>query len=158
MAQHDFGLDRFRAAVGSADTRDPGVSDWSVWMHVHHCCLGMTRIVRGLAESRPPKPRSRFSLPRLVVLTTGMIPRGRAKSPEAVVPDESVTARELNAMLDESDEMLDQAVRLGPEAWFEHFAFGPMGRDDALRFLRIHNRHHLKIIDDITGAGRGGRG
>jgi hypothetical protein len=91
----DFGLEYFRASVGDASVRVPAISDWSIGMHVHHCCLAMIGICGSLKESVPPPPRSGFS---------------------------------------------------------RHFAFGVLRRDKALRFMEIHNRHHLRIISDIAAA------
>lgn len=148
----DYGLKELRAAVENIGVSAPGVSKWSVGMHVHHCCLSMIGVCTALGASTPPPPRSRPSLASGIVLLTGRIPRGRAKSPDTVVPKSNVTDGELLALLDESEHMVAEARGLAPEVWFRHFFFGVLDRDKALRFLSIHNRHHLRIIADIVSG------
>lgn len=57
-------------------------------------------------------------------------------------------------LLDRSERMLAEAKELSPKSWFRHFAFGVLNRDKAIRFLCIHNGHHLRIISEIMAAGR----
>ena len=38
------------------------------------------------------------------------------------------------------------------DQWWEHFIFGSMNRDQTLRFIGIHNGHHLRIMADIRAA------
>jgi hypothetical protein len=152
MTLKSYGLEELRAAVAHADSSAARVSKWSVGMHIHHCCLGMMGICRVLSASQPPPPGSRFSLAAAFVFLTGRIPRGRGKAAEVVLPKQDVSQEELSALLDESERMLAAARELDRGAWFEHFAFGVLARDRALRFVEIHNRHHLRIISDIGGA------
>jgi hypothetical protein len=69
-----------------------------------------------------------------------------------VLPQRDVPETELSTLLDQSEGLLTEAVDLDPNAWFKHFAFGVFDRDKTLRFIHIHNRHHLRIISDIMAA------
>jgi hypothetical protein len=122
-------------------------------MHVHHCCLAMMGVCRSLAASRPPPPPSRFSILAALILVAGRIPRGRAKAPESAVPRSVLGAAELSSLVDECERTVGAAKRLDRGAWFKHFALGVLPRDRALRFLDVHNRHHLKIVAEILSAG-----
>jgi hypothetical protein len=152
MTKRDFGLEHLRASVAKASRRVPSVSDWSIGMHIHHCCLAMIGICESVRDSVPPPPRSGFSLVPWLIFTSGRIPRGRGKSPDIVLPRPDVSSTELHAFLDQSEQLLAQADDLDPQTWFRHFAFGVLPRDKTLRFIQIHNRHHLKIIADIAAA------
>lgn len=121
-------------------------------MHVHHCCLVMIGTCRVLEKSTPPPPPSRTPLIRRMAFATGRIIRGRAQSPERVVPRADISPAELISLLDEAGRQVAAAGSLEPGRWFRHFMFGVLQRDDALKFLRIHNRHHLRIISDIVAA------
>lgn len=123
-------------------------------MHVHHCCLVMASIVNGLEKSTPPAPRTVPPVARLAVFTTGKIPRGRAKTSPRGIPPPSGTREELLALIDESVKHLNHAATLAPDTWITHPILGPLRRDDALKFIRIHNRHHLRIVADILSAAR----
>jgi hypothetical protein len=125
------------------------VSAWSVGMHIEHAALAIVRVLDALAKSEPPAPPSRFSIPRFVVMLTGIIPRGRAKAPESTAPAESASLESLEALILVADRRLLSAQELNSESWMKHPVFGPLKRDAALRFIRIHTRHHLRIIHSI---------
>jgi hypothetical protein len=65
---------------------------------------------------------------------------------------QDISPAELLTLLDQSERILTEAHDLDPKAWFRHFALGVLDRDKTLRFIRIHNRHHLRIISDIVAA------
>ena len=148
----DYALEDLRTSVASAALRVPAVSEWSIGMHVHHCCLGMIEICHSLIASTPPPPRSGFSLKRSLVFFSGRIPRRRFRSPDIVVPKEDISPAELRTLLDQSERILAEVHELDPKTWFRHPAFGVLDRDETLRLILIHNRHHLRTISDIVAA------
>lgn len=148
----DSGLTALKSFVPSAEVLAPDVSQWSVGMHIQHCCLAMTVVCRSLVASAPPPPRARFNLVTSLVFLTGRVPRGRGKSPEPAIPREEVQVDELGPMLDESERWLEQARQASPDQWYRHFAFGVLDRDRTLKFIGIHNRHHARIVQDILRA------
>ena len=152
MKTVDFGLQAFRNCIPKADLCVPAVSKWSVGKHVHHCCLAMIGICQTLSTSTPPPPRSRFSLIPALIFLSGRIPRGRGRSPDVVVPKHDVSPAELLELLEESEHKLNDVPQLDAGTWFKHFVFGVLDRDKAIKFIMIHNRHHLRIISDIMAA------
>ncbi|HET6348347.1 MAG TPA: DinB family protein [Candidatus Krumholzibacteria bacterium] len=154
MTHDAYRLDELRHMLAHAEASAPGVSQWSVGMHVHHCALTMILIGKGLAASTPPAPPSRSSLAKTAVFTSGRIPRGRAKNNERSQPSASVPRAEMLALLEESAREIESATGLAAGTWITHPVFGPLQRDDALKFVRIHNRHHLRIVADILKSRR----
>lgn len=152
MLKGKIGLEDLREAVSSADRRVPAASDWSVGRHIHHCGLAMIAICRSLADSTPPPPPSRISVLGAVVFRTGRIPRGRGQAPKETVPEAEISPDRLAAILDQSEQLIAKAGSLDPKTWFNHFAFGILKRDRALRLIKIHNSHHLRIIREILSA------
>ncbi len=146
------GLEGLRDAVSAADRQAPAVSGWSTGMHIHHCGLAMIEICQALAASTPPPPPSRLSLAAAFVFHSGRIPRGKGQAPAISVPEVALSTDELVSILDQSEKLVAEAGDLDPQNWFEHFAFGILKRDRALRLIRIHNNHHLRIIQDILSA------
>ena len=87
-----------------------------------------------------------------LIFLTGRSPRGRGRSLDAVVPKQDVTPAELLTLLDEAERRLNDVSQLDAGTWFKHFAFGVLDRDKTIKVIRIHNRHHLRIISDIVAA------
>ena len=123
-------------------------------MHVHHCCLVVALIVQGLEKSTPPAPRSVPTVAKIAVFASGKIPRGRVKTSPKSTPPPSGTREELLTLIDETAKHLAHAAGLGAGTWIKHPVLGALRRDDALKFIRIHNRHHLRIVADILRAAR----
>lgn len=86
------------------------------------------------------------------MLLTGHIPRGRGRSPDVVLPRQDISPDELLTLLDQCKLIIADVDHLDASTWFRHFAFGVLKRDRALRFVRIHNQHHLNIISEIAAA------
>ena len=148
----DVGLADLRSVVPEASVVVPAVSKWSAGMHVQHVCLAMIAVCQSLVGSAPPPPPSRFSLVTSAIFLTGRIPRGRGKSPDRAIPAEGVSREELESMLTECERWLEEARQVSEDHWYRHFAFGVLDRDRTLRFIGIHNRHHLRIVREILQA------
>lgn len=148
----NYGLEDLRSSVANAALCVPAISEWTIGMHVHHCCLATVGFCRSLIASTPPAPRSKFSFVSAVILTSGRIPRGRGRTPDAGRPRQDVSSAELLTLLDQSERFLTRVKDLDPKAWCRHPVFGVFDRDKTLRFIHIHNRHHLRIISDIVAA------
>lgn len=144
-------LDTFEQYLPKLEARNPAVSEWSVREQIHHALLSADAIARSVAESTPGARSPSFSLIKWVVLLTGRIPRGRAKAPEQVKPSAEVSREELEGLLVRARQSLTAAEASDPKAWFEHFVFGVMRRDAAIKLLHIHTRHHLAIVDEVLG-------
>lgn len=142
-------LDAFEQYLPNLEARNPGVSGWSVREQIHHALLSADAIARSVADSKPGARSPSFSLVKWIVLLAGKIPRGRAKAPNQVRPSAEVSREELERLLTRARQSLTAAEAADPKAWFEHFVFGVMNRDAAIKLLHIHTRHHLAIIADI---------
>jgi hypothetical protein len=84
----------------------------------------------------------------MFVFTIGRIPRGRAESPESVRPKQfDPTSLILHA--EKTKQTLPLLQSVGEGEYFLHPYFGNLKKNDAIRFLEIHTRHHLLIMKDI---------
>ena len=146
------GLDVLKRFVPKADVVAPDVSKWSVGMHVQHCCLATIAVCESLVASEPPVPPSSFSLVTSAIFWTGRIPRGRGKSPEQAIPRDEIWTNEMEGLLLDSERRIEEARQVSRDHWYRHFAFGVLDRDQTLKFLGIHNRHHARIVQDILRA------
>lgn len=125
------------------------VSKANVAWHLDHMLKTINRITENLVESNPEEYRSEFNIQRIVVHTSGIIPRGAAQSPKSVRPPDTILLDSLQLQLAEARQNLSTISSLDENAFFAHPVFDHLDRDQTRRFLEIHANHHLKIIHDI---------
>lgn len=139
--------------------RAPAVSGWSVAEQLEHLALVDRAVLKGvgriLDDPQPPAGPDINLLGR-VVLGTGFMPRGRARTTPAyhpaAMPQEALHA----AILDVARGLREMAPRLGglerAGGRSRHPRFGGLGGRQWLLFLAVHHHHHLKIVRDIRRA------
>lgn len=112
-------------------------------MQIEHCLLGTMGICSALVNSKPYTGKIKKGFWRRLIFLTGIIPRGRAKSPKAVIPTDQATESGLRELLAEAGLSAQKAAESDCDCWWKHFSFGVMKRDEALKFVEIHNKHYL---------------
>ncbi len=133
------------------DSVNTNVSKVPVAWHLDHTLKVVNRIHNILQNSDPTVYEKRFSLTRVFSFTLGYIPRGRAKSPAAVLPPNTIKTEDILSQLEEARENLSELEKLDQNVNFIHPVFGQLNKKQAKRFLKIHTKHHLKIVRDILG-------
>ena len=79
----------------------------------------------------------------------GYIPRGKVKAPKIVQPPNIILDEDLHAQLQTAKNHIDILKDLPEKAYFKHFIFGKLSKQQTFRFLQMHTNHHLKIVRDI---------
>ena len=136
------------------------VSHWSVRQHLDHLLITARAILDGLRQGLdgelPTDPGGKPTTRGRIVLWTGYIPRGKARSPEMVLPGDRSAAdlatgfRKTQAEYRALTESLGEIQRnrgTQPHPILGHFTSAQW-----LRFAHLHHRHHWKIIGDILRA------
>ncbi len=136
--------------------RRESVSDWSVAQHLDHlaqanglCAAAVTQLL----ESPSASPGPGLTLAGRAVLLTGWIPRGRGKAPTRTVPSAATLSETRSRLRDALAAVTAIGERLheldGARGRLGHPALGGFTAFQWLRFIAIHSRHHLKIIEEI---------
>ncbi len=111
------------------------------------------RVVRGISKqleiSNPNEFKSKFSLLKSFILLTKFIPRGKAKVPKNVQNENKITKESILDFLEKTKLQVAKIDNLDKNSYFPHPVFGSLNKKEAIRFIEIHNEHHLKIIRDI---------
>jgi hypothetical protein len=131
------------------------ISKAAVGWHIEHSLLTLKVIINALKKSNPENYKSTFDIRRQVVMLLGMIPRGKVKAPAAVRPAETFTEASLRQHVLSVREALQSLDRLTPNHFFTHPFLGDFKLKPALKFMKVHTHHHLKIINDIIKSKKG---
>ncbi len=148
----DQKLSELKDYIPHQGKQSEAVSRQSVGWHIDHSIRVIQSIIKRLGDTSPSDYNPpKFNLMRMAIMGTGYIPRGRAKAPKQVRPqEETFTEEGLLSKWKAAQELVQGMGKLPEKSYFEHPYFGHISRKDAPRFLAIHTNHHLKIIRDIV--------
>ncbi len=135
--------------IPQRDSIDPEVSKVDVAWQLDHILKTINRISEALEKSNPEKYSSSTNAMRIITLTAGYIPRGRAQSPEIVRPPETILTSDIQKQIKEAQANIEKLKKLDDNSYFNHFVFGDLNKSQTIRFLEVHTKHHLKIVKDI---------
>lgn len=124
------------------------VSQVSAGWHLSHCMLTLRKIIETIGASDPAGYKRRFSFSKLLVFTSNSIPRGKGRAPKTVLPTD-INEGALQNQLQELSRQVALLDGLDPNQYFAHPYFGDLKLKEAIRFMEIHTRHHLKIVREI---------
>jgi DinB superfamily len=145
-------IQELQSKIPQMELVNSSVSASSVGWHIAHTLLVNNRIITGLGKSNAADYKGKFSVKKIIILITGKIPRGRGKAPDAVMPSNDFTAASLQQHVDTALQKIKELDALQSNNFIEHPVFGNLNLKNTKRFLEIHARHHLRIIDDIIRA------
>lgn len=146
---YDNILMRLEKAIPNADKTNAKVSARGVDWHLEHSLKIINSICSTVIESDPKNYKPKFNIGKWYILLRGSIPRGKGRSPKAFNNRESIDVSRLPELLASAKEKLKAIENLDANAHFAHPMFGDLNLEQAKKFINIHTKHHLDIIDDI---------
>lgn len=132
-----------------AEVINNSVSQASVGWHIYHSLLVIKNILGAIKHSNPERYVASENKGRDYVLGKEFIKRGVARSPASVTPPEEINDAQIENLFMGALNSVSSIDQLPEEGYFEHHNLGQLKKQEALKFLSIHTRHHLKIIEDI---------
>lgn len=131
------------------NTVNPAVSSASIGWHIEHSLLVIKQITATVAQSDPALFESKFNFMRSWVFLLNYIPRGKAKAPNSVLPGEGLDSNKLEESIAHTYQALNYLKDCQSNQYFMHPYFGALNQEQTIRFLAIHTKHHIKIMQDI---------
>ena len=141
-------LNELETKISKQEKYNNDISKSNVGWHIEHILLTINIIIEEVKKSNPKNYKWRFKLPRILVFTMRKIPRGRAKSPEIVMPkkyDELTLTEHLSI----TKIKIKELEHISLDKYFNHPFFGNLKLPKTIKFLEIHTKHHLEIINDM---------
>ena len=135
--------------IPNLDKTNSKVSNSTVGWQIDHSLIVINGIIEQLEISNPNEYQPKWNFPKFMVFTTGKIPRGKAKAPKVVIPTQVATQEELKAKLEVAKNNILKLNSFSENLFFKHPFFNHLNVKQTKKFLVIHTKHHLKIIEDI---------
>ena len=132
-----------------SDIQKANVSKANIGWHIEHSLLTIDRITGRLSQTDSRDYKWKLSFAKLFVFATNIIPRGRGEAPASVRPGADINPETLTKHVRVTKEKIKELALMINEQFFEHPYFGHLRLMQAIKFLKIHTKHHLKIIKDI---------
>ncbi len=148
---HVFLVD-IEKAIPFKDKVVPKVSKASIGWQLDHVLKVINAVCPLLAKKHSKPYKRSFNFMRSVLFPLGYIPRGKARAPKFVNCREAISTADLQAQLKAAKEYIGRLNTMHKGAYFIHHIFGMLSKKQTIRFLEIHTKHHLKIVDDILNA------
>jgi hypothetical protein len=135
--------------IPNLDKTNSKVSNSTVGWQIDHSLIVINGIVEQLEISNPNEFLPKWNFPKFMVFTMGKIPRGKAKAPKVVIPTQVATQEELKDKLVTAKKNILKLNTFSENQFFNHPYFKDLNVKQTEKFLTIHTKHHLKIIEDI---------
>lgn len=147
-------LHELETKISNSESLNLAISKSSVGWHIEHALLVINATIDGLKKSDPNNYKWKFNFSKIFVFTTNKIPRGRAQSPRSLLPKNNPSVEALKNHFDSTNRRLADLQVLNPHNYIEHPFFGKLKLKYTIRFLELHTKHHIDIINDIIKASK----
>lgn len=135
--------------IPNLEKTNPNVSNSTIGWQIDHCLLVINGVISQLEISNPEEYHPQWNFNKFFVLTTRKIPRGKIRAPKVVTPVDVATLEDLKAKIEIAKSNISKLNNLPKNAFFKHPFLGDLNLKKAEKFLAIHTKHHLKIIQEI---------
>jgi hypothetical protein len=135
--------------ISKATISNEKVSNATVGWHIDHSLMVINKVLSQLEKSDEKDYKSNFNLKRFVIFLKGKMPIGVAKAPEAVKPTQVFNEAETLLFIEKAKNKVEMSMQLSKNKNFKHPFFGLLNTPQTLKFLNIHTKHHIQIIENI---------
>jgi hypothetical protein len=88
------------------EIKNPVISQASVGWHIHHSLIVIKDTIQSVMNSDPAQYVWTFNFTRYLVLTTGWIPRGKAKAPDSTLPIQETNTDTIITLIKDTEKIL----------------------------------------------------
>ncbi|WP_333601157.1 DUF1569 domain-containing protein [Flavobacterium sp.] len=149
MTQLNQLLNTLESKISLHEKTNLCVSNATIGWQIEHSLKTILEVVKATKNSNPANYKWKFNFNKFLVYTINFIPRGRGKAPKIVRPEGTITIKSLHDSLENVRASLLDWDTLDNNAYFAHPYFGDVNKKSTEKFLILHTKHHLKIINDI---------
>ncbi len=145
----DSQLHRIEQYLPYSDSLNATVSKVNIAWHLDHSLKVINQVCSTLKNSNPLAYKRKLNFTRTAVFIMGSMPRGRGVATKSVTTLTNIKIDDILFQLEEAKQKLAEIDTYSNKSNFSHSIFGQLNKRQTKKFLKIHTRHHLKIIADI---------
>jgi hypothetical protein len=149
MSQLQKLLKELESNISHFKKTNPAISKSTIGWQIDHSLLVINSVVDQIKVSKPENYKWTLNKYRILIGITNTIPRGKVRVPKSVQPIDTATFEDLTAKLELAKKNIAEMEKLPAKSYFTHPFFGDLKLKTTIWFLKLHTKHHLKIIDDI---------
>ncbi len=135
--------------IPQKELNNPSISKSDIGWQLDHALKVFNAVSEWMINSNPKEYKRNFNFWRSALFPLCYIPRGKARAPKRVLPPDVISKEDLINQLQEAHQHLEMIKPLPKTSYFKHHMFGMLTKQQTLRFLEMHTKHHLKIVNDI---------
>lgn len=143
-------LEVLNTYIDRDDFTNLAVSKASSYWQVAHSLRVLHDVTNLLLVANPIDYEPKWSFLKLVIMTTGIIPRGKVRAPKQTAPVVTYPKEDLKRLYNDTKAALNKLNTIPEVACFKHPFFGWMRKNETVKFMAIHTKHHLKILRDMS--------
>ncbi|MDG1332640.1 MAG: DUF1569 domain-containing protein [Crocinitomicaceae bacterium] len=145
-------VQELESSISHFDSKQESVSKVPIAWHLEHIMLVINGVIGTMVLSDPKDFNPKFNAKKKLFFAIGKFPKGRARAPKSVTPKTEITEERLRDHISKTKHQTAKLSSLPEKAFFKHAIFGELHLNDSIRFLEMHNEHHLKIVRSIKQA------
>ena len=142
-------LAQIEIRIALMETSDTTVSAAPVKWHLLHMLQVINAVYDEALASNPNEYDSKSNIQWFYISTFQKIPRGKVTAPDRVNPSFDISEKEIRTELAKTRERLAKWSSLEKNNYFNHFILLHLNKRKLPKFLKVHTRHHLGIVNDI---------
>ncbi|MBX9808363.1 MAG: DUF1569 domain-containing protein [Flavobacteriaceae bacterium] len=142
-------LNELETKIEYRNLEDLSISKSNISWQIDHTLKVINIIIETIKNSNPNVYKWKINFLKSIVFITGVIPRGKGKAPKSVQSYEEITLDDLHEQLKNAKISVSLLNHLNDDCNFIHPYFGVLNLKETEKFLIIHTKHHIKIINDI---------
>lgn len=145
-------IDKLEKNLMYANIENQSISQRGVDWHIDHSLKVILGVLMSLEASNNKEYKYKFNFLRTFCLTFSYLPRGKARAPKVVNNLNQIQISELKKQIELSRVIINNLDSFDSKSNFKHPYFGVLNLKQSLKFLDVHTKHHLKIIDEIKNG------
>lgn len=142
-------IDQLHNFILKGNQQNSKVSVHGTYWHIDHSLQVLQAVIDSFKQSDPKDYQPKFSFTKLLIMSTGYIPRGKGRAPKQTLPQNELSQKELLSKLEKVKLEIDNWYKLDKNKTFKHPLFAWLNSKETIKFMGIHTYHHIKIIKDI---------